>query len=211
MTLSEAWVDFIAGWASGAVSVLVIQPVDTVLTRYQANRDGLRTASGALRETRSLVHRNGIKFLWSGSSAMITAVPTQNAMLMGGYGIGKQWRMQGGGGGGGDGDVDPFSSSSESSNLYASVFVGGSVGGIAQSFLMSPVELMKVNQQVNVRKSAREAGVELISGFAVLAAPSSAASSGGGTSTRPTAAGVSSSWRGLGATLLRDGIPHGAW
>lgn len=185
MTLSEAWVDFIAGWASGAVSVLAIQPVDTVLTRFQANG---RTASATLQETRMLVHQNGIKALWRGSSAMITAVPMQNAMLMGGYGIGKQW-------------ADDASSSPSSSNVYTSVFIGGTVGGIAQSFLMSPVELLKVNQQVNVSKSARDVGVELVNGFvAATAATSAAAASSSG-----------SSWRGLNATLLRDGIPHGVW
>ena len=88
MTLSKAWVDFIAGWASGAVSVLAIQPVDTILTRFQANR---RTASATVQDTRSLVHCNGTMTLWRGSSAMITAVPMQNTMLMGGYGAGKQW------------------------------------------------------------------------------------------------------------------------
>jgi len=185
MTLSEAWVDFIAGWASGAVSVLAIQPVDTILTRFQANEV---TASATLQDTQALVHRNGFKALWRGSSAMITAVPMQNAMLMGGYGIGKQW-------------AEGASSTNTTSkfNVYTSVFIGGCAGGIAQSFLMSPVELFKVNQQVNVSKSARDVGIELVSGFATTSSASAAAASSG------------SSWRGLNATLLRDGIPHGVW
>lgn len=185
MTLSEAWVDFIAGWASGAVSVLAIQPVDTILTRFQANE---RTASATLQDTRTIVQRNGFMALWRGSSAMITAVPMQNAMLMGGYGVGKQWAE----------DNASSTTTSSKGNIYTSVFIGGCAGGIAQSFLMSPVELLKVNQQVNVSKSARDVGIELVSGFATSTSAAAASTTG-------------SSWRGLNATLLRDGIPHGVW
>jgi solute carrier family 25 carnitine/acylcarnitine transporter 20/29 len=192
MTLSEAWVDFIAGWASGAVSVLAIQPVDTILTRFQAN--GITTTAGAtLQDSQALVNRNGFKALWRGSSAMITAVPMQNAMLMGGYGIGKQWAE--------DASSSTSSTNTTKSNIYTSVFIGGCAGGIAQSFLMSPVELFKVNQQVNVSKSARDVGIELVSGFAAYTTASSTSA----------AAASGSSWRGLNATLLRDGIPHGVW
>lgn len=167
MTLSEAWVDFIAGWASGAASVLTMQPVDTVLTRFQA------ASSTAIvqQQTRGLVSSDGFQALWRGSSAMISAVPMQNAMLMGGYGVGKQWAAQ-----------------NDSEDALMSVFIGGCTGGILQSFLMSPVELMKVNQQV-IGKSARDAAKELIRGLSKR----------------------NQSWRGLSATLLRDGIPHGVW
>jgi solute carrier family 25 carnitine/acylcarnitine transporter 20/29 len=178
VALTEAWVDFIAGWGSGAVSVLICQPVDTVLTRFQANAS---TSQVALQETKYMMTHNGFKSLWRGSSAMISAVPMQNAMLMGGYGVGKKWSE----------------SSDSNSNIYLNVFVGGFCGGIAQSFLMSPVELMKVNQQVNVSKSTRDAGMELYHGLSRLAINQTSASS--------------SSWRGLNATLLRDGIPHGVW
>lgn len=177
MTLSETWIDFIAGWASGAMAVLTCQPVDTVLTRLQAG-DALvvGSASSNVRvQTRGLIQNFGITSLWRGSSAMISAVPIQNALLMGGYGIGKQWAVT-------------HHDSTQSATL-ASVFVGGCTGGVVQSFLMSPVELVKVNQQVHVTKTARMATQELWKGFF----------------TNRT------SWRGLNATMLRDGIPHGVW
>jgi solute carrier family 25 carnitine/acylcarnitine transporter 20/29 len=97
----------------------------------------------------------------------------QNALLMGGYGVGKQWAAE---------------SEASQGGVLKSVFVGGCFGGVLQSFLMSPVELMKVNQQV-VGKSTKDAGIELVNGFA----------------------NSQKSWRGLNATLLRDGIPHGVW
>ena len=175
MTLSETWIDFIAGWASGAMAVLTCQPVDTVLTRLQAG-DALvvGSASSNLRvQTRGLVQNFGITSLWRGSSAMISAVPFQNALLMGGYGIGKQW-------------ASTHHDNAQSATLV-SVFVGGCTGGVIQSFLMSPVELVKVNQQVHATKTARMATQEFLS-------------------QRKT-----NVWRGLNATMLRDGIPHGVW
>jgi hypothetical protein len=97
-------------------------------------------------------------------------IPVQNALLMGGYGVGQRY-----------------------SELYApdqrltAIFIGGCTGGVLQSFLMSPVELIKVSQQCATGKT-------LISLPQLLSAARSAVL-----------------WRGLGATLLRDGIPHGVW
>lgn len=161
MPHSDAWIDFLAGWCSGAVAVVAIQPVDTVLTRYQA---GLQQSNTYLSMTRSLTNSAGLLALWRGSSPMITAVPLQNALLMGGYGVGQRYAQ----------DLAP-------QQRYAAIFIGGTTGGIQQSFLMSPVELVKVHQQVDVA-SIRQAVTK------------------------------SKQWqRGLGATLLRDGIPHGVW
>eukprot|EP00934_Nitzschia_sp_Nitz4_P008685 Nitzschia sp. Nitz4//scaffold245_size28976//2505//3458//NITZ4_008069-RA/size28976-augustus-gene-0.0-mRNA-1//1//CDS//3329543872//8675//frame0 len=174
MTFSDAWVDFIAGWGSGAAAVVACQPVDTLLTRVQAGEQLVMggNASTNLRvQARGLMSDFGFTSLWRGSSAMIGAVPLQNAMLMGGYGIGKQWAAD----------------DSNSTGTLLSVFVGGLTGGLVQSFLMSPVELVKVSQQVNVSKGVRSASQEVLRGWS------------------------SSSWRGLNATLLRDGIPHGVW
>ncbi|CAB9503136.1 Mitochondrial aspartate-glutamate transporter AGC1 [Seminavis robusta] len=163
MALSDSWIDFLAGWCSGGAAVMACQPVDTVLTRLQAGEKRLVTARG-------LVQNVGMSSLWRGSSAMIGAVPMQNALLMGGYGIGKRWNKEEG--------------------ALTAIFVGGCVGGIAQSFLMSPVELIKVNQQVAMEQSALATGKKVVS---------------------VTMIQQKAAWRGLGATLLRDGIPHGVW
>jgi solute carrier family 25 carnitine/acylcarnitine transporter 20/29 len=55
---------------------------------------------------------------------------------------------------------------------------------------MSPVELLKVKQQVNIAGKMNELTATI-------------SQSGGLFS--------SAAWRGLNATLLRDGIPHGVW
>ena len=179
--MSDAWIDFLAGWCSGGAAVLAIQPVDTVLTRLQA---------GSPAGVRTLVNTVGVSSLWRGSSAMIGAVPIQNALLMGGYGLGKRWR----------GDTEDSNNHNNAEALTA-IFVGGCVGGILQSFLMSPVELIKVHQQIYTEQSALAAGKYVVN--TVVA--------GGGSSSAATAATGLSLWRGLGATLLRDGIPHGVW
>jgi solute carrier family 25 carnitine/acylcarnitine transporter 20/29 len=156
----ESLIDFGAGWCSGAVAVICLQPVNTILTRNQA---GSQLVIGSL-SARNLIASSGFTKLWRGSSAMIGAVPFQNALLMAGYGLGKR------------------------SDSKWGVFVGGCTGGVVQSFLMSPVELIKVNQQVDVGKPLVSTARNLLSHmFSPMA------------------------WKGLGATLLRDGVPHGIW
>jgi solute carrier family 25 (mitochondrial carnitine/acylcarnitine transporter), member 20/29 len=223
--ISEAWVDFVAGWCSGAMAVVVCQPVDTILTRLQAGPKNLvlggatatataaaaasattttiTTTSATLLQTQHLVSHHGVKALWRGSSAMITAVPIQNALLMGGYGIGKKWAEQHNQNQQQQQQQHAAdTTSSTTTTTLLSVFVGGCTGGIIQSFLMSPVELIKVNQQV-IGQSTRVAGREVVQGLWMFLRTN-------GTS-KQSSLSSSSSWRGLNATLLRDGIPHGVW
>lgn len=159
----DAWVDFVAGWSSGAAAVIVCQPIDTILTRLQAHHAGAAVST----DTRGLVSQSGLRSLWRGSSCMISAVPFQNALLMSGYGLGTRLASE---------------------NVLWGAFVGGCTGGVIQSFLMSPVELVKVKQQV--------IGVDLIKTTGEVSRGLLSANVG---------------WKGLGATLWRDGIPHGVW
>ena len=152
----EFLVDFIAGWCSGAAAIILCQPVDTVLTRLQANTTiltrnaatattaGLQGvgiggsaigngAATATLEFQGLISKAGTTSLWRGSTPMVSAVPLQNALLMSGYGWGK--RLSGG--------VDDEEGGSHNNNneqdvnnQLLGVFVGGTTGGIIQSFLM---------------------------------------------------------------------------
>jgi solute carrier family 25 carnitine/acylcarnitine transporter 20/29 len=135
MPAEEAWVDFLSGWMSGGVSVLALQPIDTVLTRMQAiaviqpagvDKISPRPGVVGVNIFRGMISNFGFASLWRGSSPMIGAVPVQNALLMTGYGAGKRWSETPGG-------------SSEGSNILFGVFVGGCTGGVLQSFIMSPV------------------------------------------------------------------------
>jgi solute carrier family 25 (mitochondrial carnitine/acylcarnitine transporter), member 20/29 len=217
---SETWVDFIAGWASGAASVVLCQPLDTVLTRLQANSisnssatrkvtAGVATAAtttcningmvSAPAIFRNMVSSFGVSSLWRGASPMISAVPFQNSLLMGGYGIGKQWAEQ-------NNNSYAANSDTTNSNLYYDsvllpVFVGGCTGGFIQSFLMSPIEWIKIRSQVAVatglggprHQPAQEMMTVWTATQQLLLRPSAVMKCG------------------LSATLWRDGIPHGVW
>ena len=155
---NEFTTDLIAGWASGGCSIFASQPIDTILTRKQAGRIFKEQS------------RSSLTSLWRGSSAMIGAVPLQNGMLMAGYGYGKR-----------------LTENMKPNDIYFGVFIGGCTGGVIQSFLMSPVELIKVNQQIagkSLTSAANLVSTNLFSSFG---------------------------WKGLQATILRDGIPHGVW
>ena len=194
----EPLIDLIAGWCSGAAAVVCCQPVDTILTRYQAGAK-LLTLNSALTpslatksapaatatSTRSLIAQVGISKLWRGTIPMVSAVPFQNALLMAGYGLGKRYGQSSATEQ--NGQLDDMVENSSKRNLYWSIFVGGCTGGVLQSFLMSPVELIKVHLQIHLLSPS---------------SPSSAAAA-------PPP--MTSMWKGLGATLLRDGIPHGVW
>jgi len=186
MPLSDAWIDFLAGWCSGGAAVVACQPVDTVLTRLQA---GLGATAMPITATTTAAQggQYSLAAFWRGSFAMIGAVPIQSALLMGGYGVGKRWSEENAL----KNSMGTGTTSSGTTHLQA-IFVGGCVGGILQSFLMSPVELIKVHQQIHTEQSALAAGRQVVA--QVL-------------QHQP----ATSAWRGLGATLLRDGIPHGVW
>jgi solute carrier family 25 carnitine/acylcarnitine transporter 20/29 len=157
---NEFTIDLIAGWASGGCSIFASQPIDTILTRKQAGN--------AFRSNNFL--QGNLTSLWRGSSAMIGTIPLQNGMLMAGYGYGKR-----------------FTENMRPNDVLLGVFIGGCSGGLVQSFLMSPVELIKVNQQVAGKSLTSAATLVYTNIFSRFG------------------------WKGLQATILRDGIPHGVW
>jgi len=170
--------DSLAGWAAGAASAVCAQPCDTVLTRMQAASG--TWGGGARAVARHVVGSGGVVALWRGVSAMCAVVPVQNAALFAGYGVGERAARALGGRGGTE-------ASTTTGLTY--VFVGGTVGGVAQSFIVNPFELVKVAQQQSVERSGYEAASRLAK--------------------RVGAGGLLTS--GLGATMLRDGLPHGVW
>ncbi|CAM9153232.1 unnamed protein product, partial [Phaeothamnion confervicola] len=118
---SEATVDFAAGWISGASSIFLLQPMDMLIVRTQLKDYSARAAA------RSLAVSGGASAFWRGSMPMMWSVPLQNAVLFTGYSAGANW--EGGG------------TSARDSAPLSHVFTGGCVGGFAQSFVMSPVEV----------------------------------------------------------------------
>jgi solute carrier family 25 (mitochondrial carnitine/acylcarnitine transporter), member 20/29 len=206
--------DSIAGWCSGVVAIICCQPLDTMLTRYQADRSRPTLFSTIYQTTATtpattpiaIASSSPITFmkfqnwlqLWRGSIPMMSAVPFQNALLMAGYGIGKRWGEQQQQENG-QGSTNSIFKSSK----YIPIFIGGCTGGILQSFLMSPVEWIKVQRQVH--------SVQPIVAVEAAAAAAVSATITTTTSTTLFWSFLRHPTRGLGATLLRDGIPHGVW
>ena len=76
----------------------------------------------------------GVAGMFRGAMPLFATVPMNNALLMYGYGVGKSF-----------GSVDANHAAKTS---LMPVFVGGCAGGFVQSFLQSPVELLKVRLQL---------------------------------------------------------------
>lgn len=164
--MAENLDDFVAGWVSGIAGLMLTQPVDYVLTRMQSGRALLTQASTA----EAAGGLRGLVGMWRGIGPLAATLPINNAMLMYGYGVGKN-----------------FSSKDGGASLWP-VFLGGCAGGFVQSFLQSPVELLKVRLQLAALgevPSTSALTLELL---------------------RPATATA-----GLNATLLRDVVPHGVW
>ena len=118
--------DFVAGWASGVAGLMATQPIDYVLTRLQ---------SGSAANAQNATGLRGLVGMWRGVMPLVATVPINNAMLMYGYGVGKGVAERENAGKAGDSSLWP-------------IFLGGCAGGFVQSFLQSPVELVKVRLQL---------------------------------------------------------------
>lgn len=189
MLSRDVLLDAGAGWAAGAASVVVSQPLDTVLTRLQQAPPG-RAPASLVRELRL---EGGLRALWRGAGPLAWVVPVQNALLFAGYGAGERagayLQAEAAAAAAGRGAPPPPPGVAAS---LLPVFAGGCAGGVLQSFIVSPVELVKVHLQSGGPKAA---GAGLLAGASHVYAT----------------IGVPAIWRGLSATLLRDGLPHGVW
>lgn len=141
-----------------------------MLTRLQSGA----AVNGPIAATEAAGGLRGLLGMWRGIMPLAATLPVNNAMLMYGYGVGKSFAAR---------ENDQTSSSS-----LLPVFLGGCAGGFVQSFLQSPVELLKVRLQLAALGEAPSTGALTLQ----LLRPATATA-------------------GLNATLLRDVVPHGVW
>mmetsp|Transcript_10672 Transcript_10672/g.23133 ORF Transcript_10672/g.23133 Transcript_10672/m.23133 type:complete len:306 (-) Transcript_10672:101-1018(-) len=182
MEPSSAAADLIAGFISGTVATLAVHPVDTVLTRYQSRGSFVSASAAATTVTSST------------SSAVGGGPLVEMRVLAASFGPASLWRgapaligaapFQNALLMAGYGAGRRWSSGNDEArqDRLPAVFVGGCVGGLLQCLVASPAELYKVRKQV----------LDLIGGE-------------GQQLVRPK---ITS---GMGATMLRDGLPHGVW
>jgi len=132
-------------------------------------------------------HHGSALGMFRGSLPLFATVPMNNAMLMYGYGVGKSV-----------GEAKGYGDS------LMPVFLGGCVGGFVQSFLQSPVELLKVRLQLAAASHQQSTGALTLE---LLRAPKAAiAADAAAAAVVPPLLS-----KGLYATLLRDVVPHGVW
>jgi solute carrier family 25 carnitine/acylcarnitine transporter 20/29 len=130
--LHPAAADFIAGGIAGAAGVLAGQPLDTVRIRMQQPGCPWGSAGAALRAT---VAREGPAALFRGVTYPLATISFQNAIVFQAFGIASRHLMHECGGTG-------------SPLTYPQTFLSGMAAGVVQTFIVAPVELLKVRQQL---------------------------------------------------------------
>ncbi len=163
----------LAGAVGGTAGILTGAPFDTVKVRLQ-------TAGGSMfREFASLVRNEGVRSLWRGSFSLSLGQAPVNALIFSAYHVAERALMEGRPRGplGGAAPVDVQ-------------FFAGCFSGVVQAVMLSPFELVKVQQQTYGPGSL---GVQAAMRRIVA---------------RHGAVGL---FRGMFATLLRDGPTFGVY
>lgn len=120
--------DFIAGCIGGCAGIAVGHPFDTVKVQLQT-QDALNPKyKGTLHCFRSLLVKEGIRGLYKGMSSPLLGVAAINAIVFGVYGNTQRYCS------------DP--------NSLVSHCLAGSVAGLVQTGICSPMELIKTRVQV---------------------------------------------------------------
>lgn len=154
--------------STGCTGLLVGHPFDTIKVHMQTQDAKNPQYRGSFHCLKTLIAKDSFRGLYRGMSSPMLGVSAINAIVFGVYG-----------------NVQRISSNPDS---YMSHFLAGSVAGLAQSLICSPMELAKTRLQVQVDKI----GVKKFNG--------------------PTQClsyiyqceGMRGIFRGLGATALRD-------
>jgi solute carrier family 25 (mitochondrial carnitine/acylcarnitine transporter), member 20/29 len=191
--VSPFWKEFLtdsfAGAIAGAISTGFVMPVDTILTRVQTQAVGYALASTTSSTSSINANMVMIKRIATdgGYKAFFRGLPAATTVIP------LQNALLFAGYGFGERyyflstkAAASKSASEENTKKLLGVFVGGCTAGVVQSFAVSPFELVKVQQQVSRETVTAK---EVVKGFSLR----------------------SLATRGLGSTILRDGVPHGVW
>lgn len=133
--------DFAAGCLGGCAGVIVGHPLDTIKVHLQTQNATNPMYKGTIDCFRTLVARDGIRGLYRGISSPLAGIAAINAVIFGVYGN-VQRKMS-----------DP--------DALRSHFYAGAIAGFAQSFLTSPMELVKTRIQVAGTGSPLRCFIEL--------------------------------------------------
>lgn len=171
--LASSWGrEFIAGGFGGMAGVISGYPLDTLRIRLQQPSNNI----SAFKLLSNIVKSEGLSSLYRGMGTPLASVTFQNAMVFQVYAV--------------------LSLSFDSSRCgdppsYRSVALGGVGTGALQSFILSPVELLKIRLQLR-RQAEREGPVSVARRIM-------------------RTEGIKGMYRGLTITVLRDAPAHGVY
>ncbi|KAI4325289.1 hypothetical protein MLD38_030701 [Melastoma candidum] len=175
--------EFIAGGVGGIAGIVSGYPLDTLRTRLQSSGSG-----SAVSVLRKIVRDEGSAALFRGMGAPLAAVTFQNAMVFQVYASLSR--------------ALDTSNSSQGPPSYAGVALGGVGAGALQSFVISPVELLKVRLQLQTCGSSAD---RLHQNHHHHKGPLRVAR------TIFHREGIRGLYRGLSITMLRDSPSHGVY
>lgn len=127
------WKDALAGTAGGVVGVWLGSPFDVIKTRLQAS--GGAIAQSALGLAREILAREGLRVFFRGAVVSSLSQAPTNCLIFGVYGASKRAL---------DAALPPASSEPSFLNICAA----GLAAGAAQSIVLAPFELIKVQQML---------------------------------------------------------------
>jgi len=119
--------ELIAGSVGGAAQVLVGQPLDTIKTRAQIAPKGM--FKGPMDILVQTVRNEGVLALYKGMASPLIGIAAVNSLLFTAYNVSKRI-------------ISPFPDLS-----IGQIALAGSMAGVGNSVLASPVELFKVKMQ----------------------------------------------------------------
>lgn len=127
---------------AGCAGVIVGHPLDTIKVHLQTQNTRNPQYNGAYQCFKHLLAKNGVRGLYRGISSPLSGVAAINAVVFGVYGNTR--RLQN----------DP--------GTLTSCMIAGAASGLCQSFLNSPMELVKIRMQVSGdNRSAINVGKEI--------------------------------------------------
>lgn len=127
------FVEFVAGWISGAVGLVVGHPLDTVKVRLQTQA----VYRGIFDCVAKTYKHEGFRGFFKGMSFPVVSVAISNAVTFGSYTNALDYLTRSG---------HNNSDQSKQSSL-TTVFVAGCFSGITQLFVSAPIDLVKVRLQ----------------------------------------------------------------
>lgn len=116
--------ELVYGSIAGAGMCLVGHPFDTLKTRMQADRLSLSKAY------RQIAHKEGLKAFYKGMSTPFGTIPIINSIIFTTYEISKEY----------------FENEGKTGLEY--VALSGAIAGLANSYIIGPVELIKIKMQM---------------------------------------------------------------